>query len=239
MYLELGFGWIEYQRTLLFVDFSSKTHKMDYFWVILSLFFWKKHDKQVFHSKKTIDLVRPFWVQTKRCSQSIGDIKRIHKLFRINRLEFTKPPKIMRTEQRVEWRLLSSHFMYFYIQFSTIKVQFFLSWLFYSICDCLLWFVSVVPDSFFFQYYFTISLCFSKNWLQCCVKNLFVAIWIIIWNRKNRVRQVEQGNRKICSNNFHVWAGDEESRLKHSAHHKFKRRDVHLTWPNLFERYNE
>lgn len=91
----------------------------------------------------------------------------------------------------------------------------------------------------FFQYYFTISLCFSKNWLQCCVKNLFVAIWIIIWNRKNRVRQVEQGNRKICSNNFHVWAGDEESRLKHSAHHKFKRRDVHLTWPNLFERYNE
>lgn len=116
---------------------------------------------------------------------------------------------------------------------------FFLSWLFYSIWDCLLWFVSVVLDSFFFQNCFTISLCFSKNWLQCCVKNLFVAIWIIMWNRKNRVRQVEQGNHKICSNNFHVWAGDEESRLKHSAHHKFKRRDVHLTRPNLFEHYNE
>lgn len=171
MYLELGFGWIEYQRTLLFVDFSSKIRKMDYFWVILSLFFWKKHNKQVFHSKKTIDLVRPLWVQTKRCSQSVGDIKRIHKLFRINWLEFTKPPKIMRTEQGVEWRLLSSHFMYFYIQFSTIKVHFFFS------PGCFTRFATVYFDlcplysiHFFSELFHNFALFFEKLIAMLCEK---------------------------------------------------------------------
>lgn len=133
MYLELGFG-LNIQRIPLFVDFSSKRRKMDYFWENLL----KNAQQTSYASSKhwfsAAFCMLKFVFKIKR-HKNTGDIKRIHKLFWLYRIECTNYSQNREKlwDCSVSWKT-TVKFAFGIFTFSTKKNSVFLP--FYSICDC-------------------------------------------------------------------------------------------------------